>query len=116
MHVCVFDCSICQRRSVDLFQALKSDYFLNKPYPTPNHLLPMIGNTKKEIMDQCKPSLKRKIDGESGMFIYIYIYLHVYVRFKDLYPSVIHPINMIIRLIYLTVHSSKENNRFHTFL
>ncbi|XP_060573992.1 cyclin-dependent kinase 7-like isoform X3 [Ruditapes philippinarum] len=46
-------------------QALKSDYFLNKPYPTPNHLLPMIGNTKKEIMDQCKPSLKRKIDGES---------------------------------------------------
>ena len=51
-----------------LFQALKSEYFINKPYPTPNHLLPMIGNTKKEIMDQCKPSLKRKIDGEAGMF------------------------------------------------
>lgn len=47
-------------------QALKSDYFINKPYPTPSHMLPMIGNSKKDVMDQCKPSLKRKIEGEAG--------------------------------------------------
>lgn len=45
--------------------ALKKPYFSNKPYPTPNHLLPKVGNNR-DIIAQCRPSLKRKIEGEDG--------------------------------------------------
>ena len=45
-------------------------YFSSKPYATPGHLLPKIGGKKKEIMDQCKPSLKRKTDAETGMLAF----------------------------------------------
>ncbi|XP_052793792.1 cyclin-dependent kinase 7-like [Mya arenaria] len=46
--------------------ALQSEYFRSKPYPTPSHLLPQLKNNKKEVMDQCRPSLKRKMEGEQS--------------------------------------------------
>lgn len=53
------------------FQALQMPYFSNKPYPTPNQFLPQLKNNKKDVMDHGKPSLKRKLDGDSGNRIYL---------------------------------------------
>ncbi|XP_052283620.1 cyclin-dependent kinase 7-like [Dreissena polymorpha] len=47
-------------------QALQKAYFQCKPYPTPYHLLPQLKNNKKEVMDLCRPSLKRKMESETG--------------------------------------------------
>ncbi|KAL4227977.1 Cyclin-Dependent Kinase 7 [Mactra antiquata] len=52
-------------KRVTATQALKSSYFTNKPYATPCHMLPMVGD-KKEVIDQCKRSQKRKLEGEGG--------------------------------------------------
>lgn len=68
----VFWCKNIVTSAVLYFQALKMSYFSNKPYPTPNHLLPQLKNNKKEVMDQCKPSLKRKIEGDSGMSVLVH--------------------------------------------
>lgn len=52
-------------RRINASEALQCNYFYSKPLPTPGHLLPRVNGNKSQNLNN-KPSLKRKLEGDTG--------------------------------------------------
>ena len=67
-----------------LFQALQCSYFYTKPLPTPGHLLPRVNGNKSLNLNN-KPSLKRKLEGDTGKCS---VFSHMDFPRPDLGPNI----------------------------